>query len=119
MNHGVAQRKLSINTNHRKALLKNLARSLILHGHIVTTMPKAKTIRPVVEKLITRYKKYISTGLIYHLRAVEAYVGSEARKVLHTRCEKFVNRNGGYTRIIHTNPRVGDNAPMSYIGFVE
>ena len=110
-------RKLSRNKGHRRALFSNLAQALIKHEQIVTTLPKAKDLRPVVEKLITLAKK---GGLanrrlaIARLRDV-ALVG----KMFDTLAPRYKDRSGGYTRILKAGFRYGDNAPLAVIELVD
>lgn len=118
MRHNIKQKKLNMTSNHRKALFKNLSRSIILHNGIVTTLAKAKAVRSIVEKLITKGRKYIKSNMIYHLRAIQDYIGEDARKVMLDKCQS-INRNGGYTRIVKMSNRKGDNAKRAYIGLVD
>lgn len=111
--------KLNVRCNHRKMLFRNLVRSLIINGSMITTRAKAKAVKPIVEKIITRGKKYISSQSVYHLRMLSVFVGKNTLKIAIDRAKKAVNRNGGYTRVLGANYRAGDNAKMSYIGFVD
>jgi len=117
MVHRVSQVKLSRDTNARAALLKNLANDLILRERIVTTQAKAKAIRPIVEKLITRAKE----DTIYNRRLLISRLGREnsASKLIELIGPMFKERPGGYTRILKLEPRTGDRAPMALIEFVE
>lgn len=117
MTHRVTQKKLSRDTNERKSLLKNLANSLILHEKIITTHSKAKTVRPFVEKLITRSKE----DNIINRRFLISKLPTEnaIRKLLELVGPTFKDRRGGYTRIIKLTQRAGDNAPMAVLEFVE
>ena len=110
-------RKLSRNTSHRKALLRNLIRAVILEESILTTTPKAKEARRVVEKVITQAK----AGTLAARRNVHKTVRDQAAlaKLFETIGPRFKARPGGYTRMIHTENRVGDNAPMSILELVE
>ena len=110
-------RKLSRNTSHRKALLRNLIRAVILEESILTTTPKAKEARRVVEKVITQAK----AGTLAARRNVHKTVRDQAAlaKLFETIGPRFKARPGGYTRVIHTETRVGDNAPMSILELVE
>jgi large subunit ribosomal protein L17 len=110
-------RKLSRNTSHRKALLRNLIRAVILEESIHTTTPKAKEARRVVEKIITHAR----SGSLASRRLVHRTVRDQAAlaKLFETIGPRFKTRPGGYTRIIHTENRVGDNAPMSILELVE
>ena len=120
MRHRHGYRKLGRDSEHRAALLKNLACDLIEHERINTTVPKAKELRRYIEKIITKAK---NADFNTH-RAVYAKLGSNERakaatkKVIEEIAPKFENRNGGYTRIIKTNFRRGDGAEMCIIEFV-
>ena len=112
-----SNRKLNRTSSHRKSLLSNLAGSLIINGRIQTTLPKAKTLRPVVEKLVTLGKNNdfnTRKRILSKVRNID---------VLNKLCKevspKFLKRNGGYTRILKTGFRYGDAAPMAIIEFVE
>ena len=117
MVHRVKQKRLSRNTDGRAALLKNLANSLVLHEKIVTTLPRAKAARPFVEKLVTRAKEESLENRRYLL----AHLGAEqpVRKLFELVGPTFKERPGGYTRIIKLPPRVGDNASLAVLEFVE
>ena len=110
-------RKLSRNTSHRKALLRNLIRAVILEESILTTTPKAKEARRVVEKVITQAK----AGTLAARRNVHKTVRDQAAlaKLFDVIGPRFKTRPGGYTRVIHTENRNGDNAPMSILELVE
>jgi len=113
----MARRKFSRGTNQRKALFRGLANSLILYEKIVTTEPKAKAIRPIVEKLITKAK----VGGIHERRQVEALLGNpnSTKKMFDLVGPKFKTRAGGYLRITKMGPRAGDAANLAKIEFVE
>ena len=115
--HANAGRKLSRNTSHRKALLDNLVRAVILSESIRTTTPKAKEARKLVERVITKARK----GTLAARRVVHKTVRDQAAlaKLFETLGPRFKERPGGYTRIIHVQNRVGDNAPMSILELVE
>jgi large subunit ribosomal protein L17 len=117
MRHGVAHRKLGRTTSHRSAMLANMAASLIQHEQIVTTLPKAKELRPVVEKLVTLAKR----GDLHARRLVISRLRDEgmAKKLFETIGPRFGARAGGYTRVLKAGFRHGDNAPMAVIEFVE
>jgi large subunit ribosomal protein L17 len=117
MRHGVSGRKFNRDTNSRKALLAGLAKSLIQYEQIKTTLPKAKDIRPIVEKLITLGKK----NTLHSRRQLIATLGSNdlAAKVLNTLSVRFKDRPGGYTRIVKAGFRHGDMAPMAFIEFLD
>ncbi len=113
MRHRNAHRKLSRNTSHRRALLRNLVTDFLDHGRLMTTLPKAKEIRPLAEKMITLGKR----DSLHARRMVQSYVMREtvARKLFDTVAPKFADRNGGYSRIIKLGNRKGDGADMAII----
>src|SRR3954465_477631 len=114
--HANTGRKLSRNTSHREALLENLVRAVILEESIRTTTPKAKEARRVVERVITKAKN----NTLHARRLVHKTVRDQAAlaKLFETIGPRFKERRGGYTRIIHVQNRVGDNAPMSILELV-
>ena len=114
--HANAGRKLSRNTSHRKALLDNLVRAVILQESIRTTTPKAKEARKLVERVITKARQ----GTLAARRVVHKTVRDQAAlaRLFETIGPRFKERPGGYTRIIHVQNRVGDNAPMSILELV-
>ena len=117
MRHGFANKKLNRNSEHRKALLKNMLNSLIKYEQIKTTLPKAKFLKPQADKIITLGKKNNLTStknLISQLQDKKS-----AKKVTKTLSKRYEKRNGGYTRIIKAGFRYGDNAPMAIIEFVD
>lgn len=117
MRHKLQGKKLNRTTSHRKAMLANMASSLILHEQVKTTVPKAKTLRPFVEKLVTLAKK----GDLASRRRIIAKVRDEAAadKLIATLGPRYAKRPGGYTRIMRAGFRFGDMAPVAYIEFVE
>ena len=117
MRHKVGHRKLQRSTGHRTALLRNLAASLIKHEQILTTTPKAKELRPYVEKLITLAKKGgLSNRRLAHARLLD---DAQLVKLFDVLASRYADRNGGYTRIIKTGPRASDASPMAIIEFVD
>ena len=117
MRHGYAHRKLGRTTSHRTAMFANMAASLIKHEQIVTTLPKAKELRPIVEKLVTLGKK---GGLALRRQAIsEMRDLDQTRKLFDVIATRYKDRQGGYTRIIKAGFRYGDNAPMAVIEFVD
>lgn len=117
MRHGKKGRKLNRTASHRKALFANMAASLIEHEQITTTLPKAKELRPVVEKLITLGKRgdlHARRQAISAIRNVEL-----VRKLFDTLAPRYGERKGGYTRVMKAGFRFGDNAPMAVIEFVD
>ncbi|MEP3422042.1 MAG: 50S ribosomal protein L17 [Erythrobacter sp.] len=117
MRHGISQRKLSRKSGHRKALFRNMSAALIKHEQIVTTLPKAKELRPYVEKLITLAKR----GGLSNRRLAQARLLDETqlKKLFDTLAERYSDRDGGYTRIIKAGYRESDAAQMAIIEFVE
>jgi large subunit ribosomal protein L17 len=113
MRHRNAHRKLSRNSSHRRALLRNLVTDFLDHGFLKTTLPKAKEIRPLAEKMITLGKR----DNLHARRQVQSYVLREgiAKKVFDTIAPKFADRNGGYSRIVKLGNRKGDGADMAVI----
>lgn len=117
MNHGVAGRKFSRNSGERRALFANLANSLIRHEQIKTTLPKAKDLRPYVERLITLGKG----GTLHHRRQALAVLPEKevVDKLFSVIADRYKNRKGGYTRILKAGFRSGDNAPVAIIELVD
>lgn len=117
MRHKRSGRKLSRSTPHRRALLRNMATSLIKHEKFETTIEKAKEIRPVVEKLITKAK----SGSLAARRAALGYLQEKAvvHKLFAEVAPRFAGRNGGYCRITRTGIRNGDTAQLAIIEFVD
>jgi len=117
MRHGVHGRKLNRTSEHREAMLSNLAVALIKHEQITTTLPKAKELRPFVEKLVTLGKQ----GGLANRRRAWAVLQDEAqtRKLFDTLASRYGARAGGYTRVLKAGFRYGDCAPMAVIEFVD
>ncbi len=117
MRHGLANKKLNRTSEHRKALLKNMLNSLIKYEQIKTTLPKAKFLKPQADKIITLGKNDTLQNtklLISKLQDIKS-----ANKVKKTLSKRYINRKGGYTRIIKAGFRYGDKAPMAVIEFVD
>ena len=117
MRHGSAHRKLGRTSAHRTAMFANMAASLIKHEQIVTTLPKAKELRPFVEKLVTLAKRgdlHARRQAISAVRDVE-----QVGKLFATIGPRYTARNGGYIRVLKAGFRHGDNAPMAVIEFVD
>ena len=117
MRHGISQRKLSRKSGHRKALFRNMSAALIKHEQIVTTAPKAKELRPYIEKLVTLAKR----GGLSNRRLAMSRLGDETqlKKLFDVIAERYKDRDGGYTRVIKMSPRASDAAPMAVIEFVD
>ena len=117
MRHGNSGRKLNRTSSHRKAMFANMATSLIEHEQIVTTLPKAKEIRPIVEKLVTLGKR----GDLHARRQALSQIrdNDAVRKLFDAIATRYATRNGGYIRIMKAGYRTGDNAPMAVVEFVD
>ncbi|HUG62605.1 MAG TPA: 50S ribosomal protein L17 [Methylomirabilota bacterium] len=118
MRHGSAGRRFSRTQSHRKAMFANMAASLIDHEQIVTTLPKAKDLRPIVEKLVTLAKK---GGLAARRQAIAELQNNEAaaKKLFDVIGPRYGARAGGYTRVLKAGFRYGDAAPVAVIEFVD
>ncbi len=117
MRHRIAHRKLNKTASHRKAMFANMSASLIEHEQIVTTLPKAKELRPFVEKLITLAKKGdLGSRRIAIARTRDKEMTKKLFAVLGPR---YKDRSGGYCRVLKAGYRYGDNAPMAVIEFVD
>ena len=117
MKHRLKGKKLNRTSSHRKALLKNLSQALIKHEQIVTTLIKAKTLKPFVDKLITIGKK----GNLHARRQAIAKLGdlNSVTKLFDTLAKRYKDRHGGYSRVIKAGFRYGDSSPMAVIEFVD
>ncbi|MEM6907062.1 MAG: 50S ribosomal protein L17 [Pseudomonadota bacterium] len=117
MRHGISQRKLSRKSGHRKALFRNMAAALIKHEQIITTVPKAKELRPYVEKLVTLAKR----GGLSNRRLAMSRLGDETqlKKLFDVLAERYSDREGGYTRVIKAGYRESDAAHLAVIEFVD
>jgi large subunit ribosomal protein L17 len=117
MRHKVAHRKLGRTTSHRLAMFRNMAASLIKHEQITTTLPKAKELRPYVEKLVTLAKK----GGLSNRRLADARLQDDAQliKLFDTIAPRYADRNGGYTRVLKAGFRASDQSAMAVIEFVD
>ena len=117
MYHGRAKRRFNRTAEHRKAMFANMSQALIKHEQIVTTLPKAKDLRPVVEKLVTLGKR----GDLHARRQAIAQIKDVAlvKKLFDVLGPRYKDRNGGYTRVLKAGFRYGDNAPMAVIEFVD
>ena len=117
MRRGISQRKLSRKSGHRKALFRNMSAALIKHEQILTTLPKAKELRPYIEKLITLAKR----GGLSNRRLAQSRLLDETqlKKLFDVLAERYSDRDGGYTRIIKAGYRESDSAQMAIIEFVD
>ncbi len=123
MRHGFALRKLNRTHEHRKAMFSNMAAALIKHEQIVTTLPKAKELRPIVEKYVTMAKaaKKDPKRALHLRRLAVSRLRDEtqAKKLFDTLGPRYEKRNGGYIRIMKAGFRHGDSAPLAVIEFVD
>ena len=117
MRHKFGYKKLNRTSEHRKALIKNMLNSLIKYEQIITTLPKAKLIKPQAEKLITLGKKKNLTNTRVLISKLQDK--TNANKILNTLSKRYEKRAGGYTRIVKAGYRYGDNSPMAVIEFVD
>ncbi len=117
MRHGNSGRKLNRTSSHRKAMFANMAASLIKHEQIVTTLPKAKEMKPIIDKLITLGKR----GDLHARRQAISQIRDVAmvKKLFDTLGERYKERQGGYSRVLKAGFRYGDNAPMAVIELVD
>ncbi len=117
MRHKIAHRKLGRTTSHRMAMLKNMSASLIKHEQIVTTLPKAKELRPYVEKLVTLAKH----GGLSNRRLADARLQDDAQlaKLFDVLAVRYADRPGGYVRVLKAGFRASDQAPMAVVEFVD
>jgi large subunit ribosomal protein L17 len=117
MRHGVAGRKLSVTSSHRQAMFRNMAHALLKHEQITTTLPKAKELRPVAEKLITLGKK----GGLANKRLAYAELRDDVivTKLFSTLADRYKSRAGGYTRVLRAGVRYGDAADMAVIELMD
>lgn len=117
MRHRVAHRKLGRTTEHRMAMLKNMSASLIKHEQITTTLPKAKELRPYIEKLVTLAKK----GGLSNRRLADARLQDDTQlvKLFDVIAARYANREGGYVRVLKAGFRASDQAAMAVIEFVD
>jgi large subunit ribosomal protein L17 len=117
MRHGKVHRKLNRKPEHRRAMFANMAAALIKHEQIVTTLPKAKELRPIVEKLVTLGKR----GDLHARRQAVAELRDTAmvKKLFDVLGPRYKERGGGYTRVVKAGYRYGDSAPVAVIEFVD
>jgi len=117
MRHGKSGRKLNRTSSHRQAMFQNMAQALVKHEQITTTLPKAKELRPIVEKLVTMGRD----GTLHNRRLLIARTRCEktAAKLIDVLGPRYQDRPGGYVRIMKAGFRYGDNAPLAVIEFVD
>ena len=117
MRHNMKQKHLNVTSSHRAAMFKNMSASLLEHEQIITTLPKAKSLRSVVERLITFGKKGdLNSRRIAFSRLRDNNI---VKKLFSVLADRYKSRNGGYTRILKTGHRYGDNAPMAVIELID
>ena len=117
MYHGRSKRRFNRTAEHRKAMFANMSQALIKHEQIITTLPKAKDLRPVVEKLVTLGKRgdlHARRQAISQIKDVDL-----VKKLFEVLGPRYKTRNGGYTRVLKAGFRFGDNAPLAVIEFVD
>ena len=117
MKHRIKGKKLNRTSSHRKALFKNMAQAIIKHEQIITTLPKAKTMKPIVDKLITLGKK----GGLHARRQAFAKIrdNTMVSKLFDTLATRYADRNGGYSRVLKAGYRYGDAAAMAVLELVD
>ena len=117
MKHKIKGKKLNRTSSHRKALFKNMAQAIIKHEQIITTLPKAKTMKPIIDKLITLAKK----GSLHARRQAFSKLRDDkmVKKLFETLATRYVDRQGGYTRVLKAGYRYGDAAAMAVIELVD
>ena len=117
MRHGFRGRRFNRSVEHRKAMFANMSQALVKHEQIVTTLPKAKDLRPIVEKLITLAKK----GDLHARRQAISQIKDldQVKKLFDVLAARYKDRHGGYIRIMKAGFRMGDNAPVAVIEFVD
>ncbi len=117
MRHGMSGRKLNRTSSHRKAMFANMVNALLKHEQIKTTLPKAKDLRPIAEKIISLGK----SGTLHDRRRAYAILRDDAvvAKLFSVLAERYKGRQGGYTRVLKAGFRYGDCAPMAFIELVD
>ena len=117
MRHRLSRRKLNRTSSHRKAMFSNMAASLLVHEQITTTLPKAKELRRIADKMISLGKR----GSLHARRQAISALGDDAsvKKLFGPLAERYKERNGGYTRVLKAGFRYGDNAPLAVIELVD
>ena len=117
MRHKIAHRKLNRTAEHRKALIKNMLNALIKHEQIETTLPKAKELKVAIDKIITLWKK--NTLASKRILISKLQDQSIVKKITTTLLKRYEKRNGGYSRVVRSGYRYGDNAPKAFIELVD
>ena len=119
MRHRNSGRKLNVTASHRTAMFANMMAALIKHEQIITTLPKAKTIRPVMEKLVTLSRRGTADLHARRLAISQVRDITQVKKLFDVIGPRYAGRPGGYTRVLKAGFRHGDNAPMAIIEFVD
>ena len=119
MRHGIAGRKLGVTSSHRIAMFRNMAHALLKHEQITTTLPKAKELRPVVEKLVTLSRRGAKDLHARRQALAQIKDAAQVTKLFDVIGPRYAGRPGGYTRVLKAGFRHGDNAPMAIIEFVD
>ena len=119
MRHRNQGRKLNITSSHRSAMFANMMAALIKHEQITTTLPKAKELRPVMEKLVTLSRRGTSDLHARRLALSQVRDATQVKKLFDVLGPRYAGRPGGYTRVLKAGFRFGDNAPMAVIEFVD
>src|SRR5438132_8997751 len=119
MRHGKVHRKLNRTAEHRKAMFANMAASLIKHEQIKTTLPKAKELRPIVEKLVTLSRRGASDLHARRQALSQIKDETQVKKLFDVLGPRYAERPGGYTRVLKAGYRYGDNAEMAFIEFID
>ena len=119
MRHRNSGRKLNITASHRKALFGNMTAALIKHEQITTTLPKAKELRPVIEKLVTLSRRGAKDLHARRQALAQIKDAAQVTKLFDVLAARYADRKGGYTRVLKAGFRHGDNAPMAIIEFVD
>ena len=119
MRHGVAGRKLNVTSSHRQAMFRNMAHALLKHEQITTTLPKAKELRPIVEKLVTAAKNGKGSLAARRLLLSQIKDADMVKKLFEVLAARYAGRPGGYIRVLKAGFRYGDHAAMAVIEFVD
>lgn len=119
MKHQIGKKKLNLKSSHRRSMLRNQVIHLIEHGHLVTTKPRVKEVRKLAEKVVTLARKGNTFSIRRHVHSLVPYKQAAMDKLFVEIAPKYVERPGGYTRIIPMGRRVSDMAPIARLEWVE